>query len=294
VPAVLEAAKWFPEVNHDVLNQPRYRAILGDGRNYALVSDETYDVISIDLTSPKMAGNGSLYTLEFYEQLKERLSEKGLVAQWLPFHLLSDTEMRMTAATFMAAFPHTTLWLSPIRHHGLLVGTREKLRIDFQALSAKLAREGVRDQLGPLGVLEPMDVLAWYVMGEERLGEYVQGARLNTDDHPYLEFTPAMAYFYTMEYVTRNLLELSRHRESVLPLLVGTGATPEEQAAMAERVERRFQASQRTLNGDILFYLGRSDDARAAYLEALAIDPDDKNWAHLFWAGFSPQVQWWY
>jgi spermidine synthase len=294
VPAVLEAAKWFPEVNHDVLHQPRYQAILGDGRNYALVSDETYDVISIDLTSPKMAGNGSLYTLEFYESLKDRLSEKGLVAQWLPFHLLSDAEMRMTARTFMAAFPHTTLWLSPIRHHGLLVGTREKLQIDFQALSAKVAREGVRDQLGPLGVLEPMDVLAWYVMGEEHLAEYVDGARLNTDDHPYLEFTPAMAYFYTMKYVTRNLVELGQRRESVLPLLTGTGATPEEREAFAERVARRFEASQRTLRGDILFYLGRTDDARAEYLNALTIDPEDKNWAHPFWAGFAPTVQWWY
>jgi len=30
-------------------------------------TDKKYDVISIDATSPKCAGNGSLYALEFYE-----------------------------------------------------------------------------------------------------------------------------------------------------------------------------------------------------------------------------------
>ncbi|MHB1194183.1 MAG: fused MFS/spermidine synthase [Longimicrobiales bacterium] len=294
VPGVLEAAQWFPEINHGVLDQPRYRAILNDGRNYALTSEEKYDVISIDLTSPKMAGNGSLYTLEFYETVKDRLTENGLVAQWLPFHLLSDAEMRMTTATFMAAFPHTTLWLSPIRHHALLVGTPETLRIDFQSLSAKVAREGVGKELGLLGVFEPMDVLAWFVMGEEHLEEYAQGARLNTDNHPYLEFTPAMAYFYTMGYVTQNLYELARRRESVWPLLVNTGATHEERSAMGERVQRRFEASQHTLTGDIYFYLDRVEEAKAEYQEARSIDPEDKNWAHPFWVGYSPTDRWWY
>ncbi len=290
VPAVLEAASWFGEINHGVLDQPRYEAILGDGRNYALVSEEKYDVISIDLTSPKMAGNGALYTLEFYESLKDNLTENGLVAQWLPFHLLSDAEMRMTARTFVAAFPHSTLWLSPIRHHGLLVGTREPLRIDWAFLSRKLEREGVRNELRQLGVFEPMDVLSWFVMGEEGLGRYVEGARMNTDDHPYLEFTPAMAYFYTTQYVTRNLLEFARARESVLPLLTNMGGTDEEIAALSERVRRRLEASRHTLNADILYYLGRADEARQEYQRALAIDPGEKNWGHPVWLGYTPMT----
>jgi len=288
VPAVLEAASWFPEINHGVLDEPRYEAILGDGRNYALVSDRTYDVISIDLTSPKMAGNGSLYTLEFYESLKARLTEDGLVAQWLPFHLLSDSEMRMTARTFLAAFPHSTLWLSPIRHHGLLVGTRDELRIDLASLASKLDREGVRSELERLGVFESMDVLSWFVMGEEGLARYVGGARMNTDDHPYLEFTPAMSYFYTMSYVTRNLFELAKARESVLPLLTNLGRSEEEITATRERVARRFEASQHTLNADILWYLGRTEEAMAEYERALAVDPDEKNWAHPVWLGYTP------
>ncbi|GMV08032.1 MAG: hypothetical protein AMXMBFR53_43070 [Gemmatimonadota bacterium] len=286
VPAVLDAAEWFPEVNHNVLDHPRYRAILDDGRNYALVTDQVYDVIAVDATSPKMAGNGSLYTVEFYELLRERISDQGIVAQWLPFHLLSEAEMRMTARSFQTVFPHTTVWLSPLRHHALLVGTKERLRVDLEAMAAKLQRPGVRHELDVMRVHEPLDVAGMFVMGEERLAAWTEGARLNTDDHPYLEFTPAMAYFYTMQYVTRNLYDLGRARESLVPWLVNTGDTPEERAAVEERVNERLLAAQHTLSGDIYYYLGLKQQAEGEYAMARIIDPDEKNWLHPLWLGF--------
>lgn len=283
VPAVIEAASWLTDVNHGVLDEPRFNLIVGDGRNHALVTKERYDVISIDATSPKMAGNGSLYTLDFYELVRGRLAEGGLAVQWLPFHLLSDAEVRMTARTFMEVFPHTTVWLSPLRHHGLLVGSLERLTIDWEALQRKLERPGVREQLAPMGVAEPLDVLAWFVMGEERLASYVEGARINTDDHPYLEFTPAWSYFLTLRYATRNLYEFGQVRESVVPLLVNTGETGESADRVAASVERRYQATQHSISGDIFYYLGDMERARGEYARALLIDPGDKNAAHPIW-----------
>lgn len=283
VPEVPRAAGWFPTVNHGVLEQPRLNLILGDGRNHALVTDETYDVISIDATSPKMAGNGNLYTLEFYRMLRERLTDRGLVVQWLPFHLLSDAEMRMTTRTFMSAFPHSTLWLSAIRHHGILVGTVDELRIDYTALQRKLERPGVREELAPLRAASAVDVLSWFVMGEDALEEYAAGARLNTDDRPYLEFTPAMNYFMSTRYVVKNLVELRERRESVLPLLVNVGRDAEEAASVVQAVQRRFDAVQHSIAGDVLYYAGRTEEARAAYAAALAIDPEDRNWASPAW-----------
>ncbi len=280
VPAVIDAAKWFPDVNHGVLNQPKYNLIMGDGRNYALVTDKKYDVISIDATSPKMAGNGSLYTLEFYQLVKERLSEDGLAVQWLPFHLLSDAEVKMTARTFMEVFPHTTLWLSPLRYHGLLVGTRKTLQIDVQALRRKLQRPGVRQELARVGVVEPLDFLAEFVMGEDGLRQYVAGARLNTDDHPHLEFTPAWSYFVALGYAMQNLDHFRMARKSVLPLLVNLGDTPQAVAALADSVARRYEATQHSIRGDIFFSLGMKDRAGQEWATALSIDPGDRSAAH--------------
>jgi spermidine synthase len=288
VPAVIGAAGWFPEVNHGVLDEPRFNLIMGDGRNYALVSDAIYDVISIDATSPKMAGNGSLYALEFYELLRNRLSPEGLVVQWIPFHLLSSEEVRMTARTFRTVFPHTTLWLSALRQHALLVGTLDALQIDFLEVSEKLARDPVLEDLRSLNVTDPVDFLSWFVMGEETLAEYVGRGLVNTDNHPYMEFTPAMAYFAADRYRLANLTAMRDHRESVLPLLTNTGRTEAERADVSERLQRRFDAGYYSLSGDILLSMGRQEEAMAEYNTALLIDPEDKNWMNSIWRGRGP------
>ncbi len=278
VPGVIRAARWFPEMNRGVLDEPRYHLILGDGRNYAGVSREHYDVISIDATSPKMAGNGSLYTVEFYRLLRARLTGDGLLAQWLPFHLLSERETRMAVRTFRAVFPHATLWLSPLRHHGVLVGTIKPLRIDVQALRRRLELETTQEELQPMLAAGVLDFLSWFVMGEDGLARYAGAGQLNTDDHPFIEFTPALAFFTARHYQLQNLARFQQSRESVLPLLTNLGATEPERTALAARVQQRYQATQHAIRGDIFFYLGRRSDAQREYSQALEADPPSRQW----------------
>jgi len=288
VPAVLEAAAWFPEVNHGVLDLPRYHAILGDGRNYALVTDRKYDVISVDATSPKMAGNGSLYAREFYELLKRNLAPGGIVVQWFPLHLLSDPEARMTVRTFLAVFPHTSLWLTPLRGHSIIVGTPEELQIDVQSVHEKLARSVIRTELEELNVFDVLDVLSWFSMGEEALRTYVGDGPLNTDDHPYLEFSAAKAYFVGDLYKIQNMEAIRRSRESPLPYLTHVAGTPDERDGFLEAVDRRYRASQLSLEGDIQLALGNEDAALDRYEAALTIDPGEKNWRNPVWRGWDP------
>ena len=278
VPAVVDAAKWFPEINHGVLSEPNFNLIMGDGRNYALVTDKEYDVISVDATSPKMAGNGSLYALEFYELVKERLSSDGLLVQWIPFHLVSDREVKMIAKTFMTVFPHTTLWFTPLRQYIILIGTQEELEIDFESLSRKLEMRNVQRDLELLNVTDPIDVLNLFVMGEEVLAKYVGDARINTDNHPYLEFTPAMAYFVSDMYWLQNMRNIEKSRESVFLSLINMGKTDEEIAAVAEKVQKRFEATNHSIRGDILRFLEMRQQALVEYTTALRIDPQEKNW----------------
>ena len=291
VPAVLEASGWFPEVNHGVIDVPGYHAILGDGRNYALVTDEKYDVISVDATSPKMAGNGALYALEFYQLLARNLAEDGIVVQWFPLHLLSDPEARMTIRTMLAVFPHTSLWLTPLRGHAILVGTSGPLEIDVERVVDAMARPEIQAELETLNVYDPYDVLGWFAMGEETLRGYVGEGQLNTDNHPYLEFSAAKAYFVGDLYKIENMEAIRRRRESPLPFLTGLRGTEEERQAFLSRVERRFEASQRSLLGDIYLALGRDAEATAEYEAVLAIDPGEKNWRSPVWRGWSARLR---
>ncbi|NIM50984.1 MAG: tetratricopeptide repeat protein, partial [Gemmatimonadales bacterium] len=189
----------------------------------------------------------------------------------------------MTAKTFMTVFPHTTLWFTPLRQYFILVGTKRELEIDFESLSRKLEMTNVQRDLELLNVTSPIDVLGWFVMGEDALARYVGDARTNTDNRPYLEFTPAMAYFVSGMYRVQNTLTIRESRESVFPLLVNTGETDEEIAAVAGRIQKRFEATHHSITGDVLYFLGMREQARVEYNKALVIDPQEKNWLHPVW-----------
>lgn len=249
---------------------------MGDGRNYSLVTDKKYDVISVDATSPKCAGNGSLYALEFFQLCKNSLTKDGIVAQWLPLHLLSDEEVRMTAKTFKTVFPHTTLWFTPVRLYCVLIGTQEKLEIDFESLSSKLEMENVRQELETVDVTNPIDFLSGFVMGEEALDRYIGDARINTDDHPYLEFTPSMAYFTRTGYQVQNMRNVSELRESVFPLLINKGESDEEVARVRDKLQQRFEATKYSISGEIFVVQGMMEKAIDEYQKALLIDSEDK------------------
>jgi spermidine synthase len=230
-----------------------------------------------------MAGNGSLYSLEFYELLDKRLSDEGMVVQWIPFHLLSDREVRLIAKTFITVFPHTTLWFTPLRQYFILLGAKKELRIDFESLDRKLAQGNVQADLDLLKVAGPIDVLGWFAMGEDALARYAAGARTNTDNHPYLEFTPAMAYFVSSVYRVENTVTVRDLRESVFPLLVNVGESDEEIAEVAAKVQRRFDAMSHSITGDMLHFVGMPEKAAIEYGTALRIDPEEKNWLNPIW-----------
>jgi spermidine synthase len=240
VPAVLEASSFFPEINHGVLDDPQLTIITGDGRNYLLLTDKIYDIISVDATSPKSAGSGNLYTEEFYQLCQKRLSQDGLMLQWLPFHLLSEVELKMTTRTFLQVFPHASLWFSFQRNYFLLVGTQQPLSLDFQRLVSLTLQEDIQKELGPLAINDAFDVLTCFIMDEEALSNYVNGARLNTDNHPYLEFEPSMGYFLIEEYIQKNISSIAPLRQSIWPYLVNVGRTESEIQTVHDELEKRI------------------------------------------------------
>jgi spermidine synthase len=240
VPAVLEASQFFPEINHGVLDNPKLTIISGDGRNYLLLTDRVYDIISVDATSPKSAGSGSLYTKEFYQLCQERLSQDGLVLQWLPYHLLSETELKMTINTFLEVFPHTSLWFSFQRNYFMLVGTQKPFNLDFQRLINLVSQSDVQQELEPLAIEDVFDVLSCFIMDEETLSNYVIGSRINTDNRPYLEFEPSMGYFLIEKNIKNNISSVAPLRQSIWPYLVNTGQTESEIESIKDELEKRI------------------------------------------------------
>lgn len=178
--SVLDLAPLF-EVNERVLEDPRVEAITMDGRAWLRRTDRRYDVITLEPMPPNFSGVNSLYSKEFYEIAKAALRPGGVVAQWLPIHLLDPEHAASVARTFQAVFPDAVLWIDPFGGTGILLG-RHGLRA-VEGLWPGLARRpGKRS-------LSDEEVNRAALLGPEALRRYAEKGRIVSDDNQLLAFS---------------------------------------------------------------------------------------------------------
>ena len=86
-PGIAEAAATrFSHSNRKVMGSEGINLHLTDGRTHLLLYDSVYDLISIEITSIWFAGATNVYSREFYEIAREKLTERGILQQWIQFH----------------------------------------------------------------------------------------------------------------------------------------------------------------------------------------------------------------
>jgi spermidine synthase len=205
-PEVVEASRFFLAENGDALKDPRAHLIVGDGRSHLLLARRRYDVIISEPSNPWIAGVAALFTREFFEAARDRLTAGGLMCQWANAYNISDADLRAIVATFRSVFPDGTVWLvgeSDVVLVGSVPPATPPQRVGPRALGAPApgvearlgniehnwTRPGVADDLATLGVVEPFSVWSLFVGGPGGLEGYAGGAPIFTDDRMTLEFS---------------------------------------------------------------------------------------------------------
>lgn len=126
-PAIVEAAdQYFKSVNNGSIHDPRLTLHLGDGRNFLLVEQRKYDLISMELSSIWFAGASSLYSQEFYHLVREHMAPQGIFQQWVQLHHVRRRDFATIVHTLRTVFPHVALFYGG--GQGILVASLEPLR----------------------------------------------------------------------------------------------------------------------------------------------------------------------
>jgi spermidine synthase len=115
------ADRYFGAINREVSAAPGVTLQVTDGRNLLLLSDSRFDLVSIEITSIWFAGAASLYNREFYRLAKQRLTDDGVLQQWLQLHRLSPADILTVIATLRTEFRYVSLYV--IGQQGILVAT---------------------------------------------------------------------------------------------------------------------------------------------------------------------------
>ena len=217
-PAVVGSARYFSDVNYHAAEDPKIRFIIDDGRNYLLRSHRRYNVITLEPMHPYLASATNLYSADFYKLCRLRLAEHGVMAQWAPLHVLSRPQYRMLVASFVSAFPHTSLWF--LGTEGILIGSLDSLSIDIPALKRNMAAEGVHGDLAKISLANPQRLVSCFLMGERQVHDFVKDVPVISDDCPGVEFFAPHNLVRPANLLwLENMEELLGRRASVLPFV---------------------------------------------------------------------------
>ena len=186
---VIEAARvYFSSANRGSLNDhPKVRNVVGDGRNHLQFTTESYDVITSVPSNPWIAGIGNLFTTEFFEICRKRLSEDGIICQWIHKINMREKDLKTVFRTFTSVFDQNVqLW--DLGFDCLLIGSKQPIRLDSSRLELLFKNPGFRSDLESLGVVDATGLLRHYRMDAAALARYTGAGPLNKDSFPVLEF----------------------------------------------------------------------------------------------------------
>ncbi len=187
---ILEHAAYFRDANHDVLKDAKVSVFVNDGRQHLqMTAPGTYDLITLEPPPIAHAGVAALYSREFYQLARSRLTAGGYVSQWLPaYQVPAESSLAMVRA-FVDVFPQSVL-LSGAQAELLLVGTTaSRIELDPDLLAARLGRElAVQQDLARVDLGSPREIAGTFVGAADTLVRATDGSPAVTDDRPLQEY----------------------------------------------------------------------------------------------------------
>ena len=103
VPEVV--SEYFNDHNFGVATNPKVQFRIDDGRHYLLTTDETFDAITSDPLDPWVKGAANLYTLEFWELVRQRLILGGVVTVFVQLYESGARRSRARSPPSSKPFP---------------------------------------------------------------------------------------------------------------------------------------------------------------------------------------------
>lgn len=122
------AADGVPEFV-DLVSDPRVELREGDGRDHLLRTERRYDLVNVDTLRPQSAFSGSLYSIEFYELVRDRLADGGVLTQWIA--------SPRTLNSVMEVFPYVQRFDVPSYGSAFFLAASEPVTFDRDEVLAR-------------------------------------------------------------------------------------------------------------------------------------------------------------
>ena len=110
-PAMIEGSKAFLPANPRPFDDPSARFLLEDARRAMAQGGEPLDLVFSGPSNPWVSGVASLFTVQFYEMVRDRLADGGVFGQWVHLYEMQDELVLSVLAGIDRTFPDWSAWL---------------------------------------------------------------------------------------------------------------------------------------------------------------------------------------
>jgi spermidine synthase len=221
-PAVYDASTYFNRVNRQPLRgqwlkDGRVLPVVADARNLLSLSSGGYEAIVSQPAEPWVNGAGDLYSLEFWQLAKRKLSEHGVFCQWLQLYAIDPGHLAVLLRTFMHEFPNTVCLHPQGGGEIILLGfADQKDRLDLARADDRLSRSAAaKTLLSEIGITDADQLNATVIGTSDKLAQFCSreeaksGIRaFNTDNNLMLEYAGPPQLFDAENIATENITAL--------------------------------------------------------------------------------------
>jgi spermidine synthase len=185
-PAVVEADSYFRVSNDGVLNDPRVRVHIEDGRTFLRYRQRKYDVVISEPSNPWIEGISSLFTVDFYRMAKRRLASNGIFCQWIQSYDISNQTLSVIVRTLSEVFPHVEMFVS--KGDFIVLASDNPLKGTWARFDRLFEDKDISATLGRIDITNPFELLLGYVYSLPRDEALFPTTIRNTDANLWLEY----------------------------------------------------------------------------------------------------------
>ena len=191
-PAIVEASRLFRKVNHRAYEDPRHHLHFDDAKAYFAWAGRKYDLIVSEPTNPWVSGVASLFTVEFYQEMRRYLRPGGLLAQWIQGYEMGDALLVPVLAALDSVYDDYLIVQIGARDWMILASPDQSVGVlDPEALGW----EGMQGECELLGLDDIGRVDSLLVANRRMLRPFLRTQPRNTEDRPLLESGAERARF---------------------------------------------------------------------------------------------------
>lgn len=219
-PAIVEGAQLFGDTVSKVYHDPRSHIHYEDAKTFFSSRKSKYDLIVSEPSNPWVSGVASLFTDEFYTQIKTHLSDDGLFTQWLQLY---ETNFKILSSIFVALDNNFEDYAVFNTDDANIIIVASKKPRSWKIDRWIFKEPGLANNLKRVNISNEYDLEYRRIGDKKTLRAFFSsfGAPVNSDYFPYVGLNAPKS-----RYLTESTVELTWLHLNPIPLLEITQKRP--------------------------------------------------------------------